>query len=80
MNWVEWLGYFAAALVVTSFLVSSKVRVIRFVNMFGAIAFLMYGILLDFNLPIIIPNAFITCIQFYYLFIKKETKPFVGKQ
>ncbi len=80
MNWVEWLGYFAAALVVTSFLVSSKVRIIRFVNMFGAIAFLIYGILLDFNLPIIIPNAFITCIQFYYLFIKKEPNPPGDKQ
>ena len=45
--------------------------------MFGAIAFLIYGILLDVNLPIIIPNAFITCIQFYYLFIKKED---TGKQ
>ncbi|HEX6848007.1 MAG TPA: uroporphyrinogen decarboxylase [Chitinophagaceae bacterium] len=78
MNWVEWLGYFAAGLVVLSFLVGSKVRRIRFINMLGAIAFLIYGILLDFNLPIIIPNAFITCIQFYYLFIKKE--PASGKQ
>lgn len=71
MNWIDWIGYFAAALVVTSFLVSSKVRVIRFINMLGAIAFIIYGTLLDFNLPIIIPNVFITCIQFYYLFIKK---------
>jgi hypothetical protein len=78
MNWVEWLGYLAAGLVVLSFIVSSKVRTIRFINMFGAIAFLIYGILLDFNLPIIIPNAFITCIQFYYLFIKKDLSP--GKQ
>ena len=80
MNWIEWIGYFAAALVVISFLVSSKVRVIRFINMFGAIAFLIYGILLDFNLPIIIPNAFITCIQFYYLVIKKESKLSGDKQ
>jgi hypothetical protein len=77
MNWVEWLGYLAAGLVVISFVVSSKVRVIRFINMFGAIAFLTYGILLNVNLPIIIPNAFITCIQFYYLFIKKDD---TGKQ
>jgi len=75
MNWVEWLGYFAAALVVLSFLVGQKVRRIRFINMLGAIAFLVYGILLDTNFPIIIPNAFIICIQFYYLFIKKEGKP-----
>jgi hypothetical protein len=79
MNWVEWLGYFAAALVVLSFVVGSKVRMIRFINMLGAIAFLIYGFLLDVNLPIIIPNAFITCIQFYYLFIKKEAKEQSGK-
>jgi hypothetical protein len=79
MNWVEWLGYFAAALVVLSFVVGSKVRTIRFINMLGAIAFLIYGFLLDVNLPIIIPNAFITCIQFYYLFIKKEAKEQSGK-
>ena len=79
MNWVEWLGYFAATLVVLSFVVGSKVRTIRFINMLGAIAFLVYGILLDVNLPIIIPNAFITCIQFYYLFIKKEAKEQSGK-
>jgi hypothetical protein len=60
--------------VVISFLVSSKVRVIRFINMLGALVFIAYGVLLDLNLPIIIPNAFITCIQFYYLFIRKEKK------
>jgi hypothetical protein len=74
MNWIEWVGYLGAALVVLSFIVSSKVRTIRFINMFGAIAFIIYGVLLDLNLPIIIPNVFITCIQFYYLFIKKEKK------
>ena len=78
MNWVEWLGYFAAALVVLSFLVGQKVRRIRFINMLGAVAFLIYGILLDVNFPIIIPNAFIIGIQFYYLFINKEQAP--GKQ
>ena len=78
MNWVEWLGYFSAALVVLSFLVGQKVRRIRFINMLGAVGFLIYGILLDVNFPIIIPNAFIICIQFYYLFIKKEQAP--GKQ
>lgn len=80
MNWVELIGYFAAALVVTSFLVSSKVRVIRFINMFGAVAFIIYGCLLDYNLPVIIPNVFITCIQFYYLFIKKEPNTAGGTQ
>ena len=78
MNWVEWLGYFAAVIVILSFLVGQNVRRIRFINMLGAIAFLIYGILLDVNFPIILPNVFIICIQFYYLFIKKETS--TGKQ
>jgi hypothetical protein len=74
MDWIEFIGSIGAALVVISFLVSSKVRVIRFINMLGALVFIAYGVLLDLNLPIIIPNAFITCIQFYYLFIRKEKK------
>jgi hypothetical protein len=73
MNWIDWIGYIAAGLVVISFLVSSRVRTIRLINMFGALAFIVYGILLDINLPVIIPNVFITCIQFYYLFIKKQS-------
>lgn len=72
MNWIEWVGYLGAALVVSSFLAGSNVRTIRLINMFGAIVFIIYGILLNVNLPIIIPNVFITCIQVYYLFIKKE--------
>jgi diaminohydroxyphosphoribosylaminopyrimidine deaminase/5-amino-6-(5-phosphoribosylamino)uracil reductase len=40
---------------------------------------LYYQVTEDVNLPIIIPNAFITCIQFYYLFIKKEAKLQSGK-
>lgn len=74
MDWIEFIGYIGAALVVISFLVSSKVRVIRFINMLGAIIFIAYGVLLEMNLPIIIPNTFITCIQLYYLFIRKEKK------
>lgn len=74
MNWIEWVGYLAAGLVVISFMVGSNIRTVRLINMFGAITFLIYGILLDMNLPIIIPNGFITMIQFYYLIIKKEKR------
>lgn len=74
MNWIEWIGYLAATLVVLSFLASTKIRTIRFINMFGAITFVLYGCLLNMNLPIIIPNVFITAIQFYYLFIRKEKR------
>ncbi|MBS1655655.1 MAG: uroporphyrinogen decarboxylase [Bacteroidetes bacterium] len=72
MNWINWVGYLAAGLVVLSFLVGSNIRTIRSVNLLGAIMFVVYGFLLNTNLPIIIPNVFITCIQSYYLFIRKE--------
>jgi hypothetical protein len=72
MNWIDWIGYLAAALVVSSFLAGKNMRSLRTINMLGAITFITYGILLDVNLPIIIPNVFIACIQVYYLFIKKE--------
>jgi hypothetical protein len=79
MSWIEWIGYLGAGLVVISFLVSSNVRTIRLINMFGAITFIVYGYLLDVNMPVIIPNVFITCIQFYYLFIRKESNTAGGK-
>jgi hypothetical protein len=73
MNWIEWIGYLAAAFVVTSFLVKNM-RLLRTINMLGAVLFIVYGIFLDVNLPVIIPNVFIVCIQFYYLFIRKGEK------
>jgi hypothetical protein len=71
MNWIEWIGYSGATLVVISFLAGKNMWMLRIINMLGAITFVCYGILLNNNLPIIIPNVFITCIQIYYLFIKK---------
>jgi uncharacterized protein with PQ loop repeat len=72
MNWIEWIGYLAAAFVVISFLVSKNIRLLRFINMLGAALFIVYGIFLNINLPVIIPNTVIVGIQIYYLFIKKE--------
>jgi hypothetical protein len=72
MNWIDWVGYLAAAFVTGSFLISNNIRLLRTINMIGAILFVTYGILLDFNLPIIIPNTVIIGIQIYHLFFKKE--------
>lgn len=74
MNWIDWVGYLAAGLVVISFMMGSNIRTVRLINMFGAITFMIYGFLLNINLPIIIPNGVITLVQFYYLFIKKEKR------
>jgi hypothetical protein len=70
MNWIDWIGYLAATLVVISFLASTNIRTIRLINIVGAITFVMYGVMLDVNLPVVIPNAFIAVIQGYYLFLK----------
>lgn len=75
MNWIDWVGYLAAALVVISFVVSSDIRVIRTINFFGAAVFVVYGFLLNVNLPVIIPNVVIACVQLYYLYFKKQKVP-----
>ena len=72
MDWINWIGYLGASLVVGSFLVKKNMRLLRIISLLGAITFIIYGILLDFNLPVIIPNAGITCIHVYYLFIRKD--------
>lgn len=72
MNWTDWIGYMAAAFVVISFLVSKNMRLLRTINMLGAALFIVYGVLLHINLPVIIPNVVIVGIQVYYLFIKRE--------
>ena len=74
MNWIDWIGYMAAALVVISFLVSKNMRLLRTINMLGAALFILYGVLLHINLPVIIPNAVIVGIQVFYLFIKLEER------
>lgn len=72
MNWIDWVGYLAAAFVTGSFLISNNIRLLRLVNMIGAVLFVTYGVLLNFNLPVIIPNFVIICIQVYHLLFKKE--------
>lgn len=71
MNWIDWVGYAAAAFVVCSFLINN-IKWLRTVNMVGAILFVVYGFLLNTNLPVIIPNVFIVGIQLYHLLIKKD--------
>jgi hypothetical protein len=72
MNEIDWIGYAATVFIVISFLVGNDVRVMRIINMIGAFLFIIYGFLLDKNLPIILPNTFIACIHIYYLFIRKS--------
>ena len=72
MDLIEWIGYLGAALVVGSFLVKKNMRLLRIISLLGAVTFIIYGLLLDVNLPVIIPNVGITCIHVYYLFIRRD--------
>jgi len=67
----ELVGYFASLLLVISFLMRNLTK-LRIINSFGCIAFIIYGFMLQTSWPIIITNAFIVGVNFYYLFLKRK--------
>jgi len=71
-NFVEWLGYFASLLVAISFLMKSMNK-LRFVNMLGAICFVIYALAIK-ALPVALINFFIICVNAYYLTQKSAVK------
>lgn len=66
----EWVGYFASFFVMISFIMRNIVT-LRIVNSIGCLAFIAYGVMLN-SWPIILTNAAIVCVNFYYLFISKK--------
>ncbi|MFD1096629.1 uroporphyrinogen decarboxylase [Salegentibacter chungangensis] len=67
----EWIGYIASFFVAISFFMGNIIR-LRIVNSVGCIAFIIYGVLID-SWPVIVTNAVIVGVNFYYLFIDKAT-------
>ncbi len=70
----EYVGYLASFMVLLSFTMKD-VKKLRVVNMIGCVLFIIYGFLmpsLRIGLPIIIANAAIFVVNFYYLFFKKH--------
>ncbi|MFO7608924.1 MAG: hypothetical protein R6X35_06975, partial [Candidatus Krumholzibacteriia bacterium] len=65
MNGVELLGYVATVLVVGAMLMGSVVR-LRVLNMFGAAAFGVYGVLVD-SLPLVLTNGIIVVVHAWKL-------------
>lgn len=75
-NMADYIGYLASVFIVGGFLLKD-LRTIRFINLFGCICFVVYGIFLkDYSdvsqwlLPVIIPNAILTFVQLYHLTVK----------
>ncbi|NKF49308.1 YgjV family protein [Shewanella sp. WXL01] len=61
----EWIGYLASVLVAVS-LTMSDIKKLRWWNLLGAILFVAYGLAIG-ALPVALVNAFIACINVYYL-------------
>jgi len=71
MNFTELSGYIAMTFLVLS-VIPKQIRKVRFINIFGCLFFVLYGILLGWKWPLIISNGLIAIIQFYHLFILKK--------
>ncbi|MBP2641426.1 MAG: hypothetical protein H6Q66_2377 [Firmicutes bacterium] len=72
INFTEWLGYFASLLVAISFLMKSMNK-LRFINMLGAICFVIYAVAIK-AIPVALINFFIICVNVYYLTQKNAVK------
>ena len=70
-NITDIVGYLASIILLVSFLMKD-IRTLRIINSIGCLLFVVYGVLLNFSIPIIITNAAISCINGYYLL--KTTK------
>ncbi|MDD3739032.1 MAG: hypothetical protein PHP31_07035 [Lentimicrobiaceae bacterium] len=63
---LEWIGYVASILIAISLATKSIIR-LRWINLFGAIVFFIYGYLIK-SVPVFAVNVFITIIDIYYLY------------
>jgi len=70
INYVEWIGYIAMALLMFSF-IQKNLTTLRVWNSLGCGVFIIYGVFLG-AYPIIITNVFILCVNIYYLVFKKS--------
>ena len=66
----EWVGYLAMTVLLISFMMKNVTK-LRVINSVGCMFFVIYGSLIS-QYPIVITNAAINLINFYYLFFKKN--------
>ena len=74
INAVELIGYLGSILVAISLMMKSLLR-LRIINLFGALFFTLYGVLLG-AYPVAFLNGIIVCIDLYYLFQMWRQKDF----
>lgn len=66
ISWLEILGYAASVITAVSLMMASHVR-LRIVNLIGASTFAAYGFLIS-AYPVGVMNAFVACIDIYFLY------------
>src|SRR5437763_16495185 len=69
---IQAFGYLASALLALSLLVNNDFK-FRWLNMFGCLAFILYGVLIH-AFPIILTNTLLLCINVFYLVKIYRTK------
>lgn len=72
ISWVEWYGYLASLIVLTSLTMNSLIK-LRIFSFFGSVTFAHYGYL-NGILPVMITNVSIAIINVYYLYQIFRTK------
>lgn len=70
--WPEYLGYIASVVVAIS-LTMSNIKRLRWINLIGAIAFTIYGYVLQLY-PVLVVNGFIVGVNVYYIIRLTLTK------
>ncbi|KAF0194666.1 MAG: hypothetical protein FD166_3387 [Bacteroidetes bacterium] len=73
ITFLQWIGYLASVIIAISMTMNSILK-FRWINLAGALTFSLYGFLIG-ALPVGFLNAFIACIDIYYLYTiysKKE--------
>ncbi|MGY8945508.1 MAG: uroporphyrinogen decarboxylase [Flavobacteriales bacterium] len=67
----EWVGYLAMTVLLVSFMMKNLTK-LRIINSIGCLFFVVYGSLIS-QYPVVITNVAIILINFYYLFLKKDS-------
>ena len=70
---IDFLGYVSTLFVLLSFL-SKNMKNLRELSCIGSFGFIIYGILLNWNIPILITNTIIFAINIYKLNKGEDTK------
>jgi hypothetical protein len=74
LNYTEFIGYAASALVLISFLMKNITR-LRVINSIGCGFFILYGAFLP-SVPIVLTNAAIVIVNLFYLIKTARGKQF----